>query len=221
MRSDALNLLEALQREARLVDFLQEPLAGYEDAQIGAAVRDLHRQCASVLERMFALKPIETAPEGAMTEVGEGFDPARVHLSGNLSGPPPFRGKLCHHGWEATRCDLPAWNGHDDAILGRLEGPAASAQTGWGGNRGGYEDPRAQALINTYRASTTLQEQFDNMKAISDFVVNELPIMPLYYVTEHIGARKGVQAFDDYDGGEEAAQYYGTFTRNAYLWDVE
>jgi hypothetical protein len=116
VRSDALNLLEALQREARLVDFLQEPLAGYEDAQIGAAVRDLHHQCAVVLERMFALKPIETAPEGAATEVGEGFDPARVHLSGNLSGPPPFRGKLCHHGWEATRCDLPAWNGHDDAI---------------------------------------------------------------------------------------------------------
>jgi hypothetical protein len=116
VRSDALSLLEALQREARLVDFLQEPLAGYEDAQIGAAVRDLHRQCAAVLERMFALKPIETDPEGATTEVGEGFDPARIRLSGNLNGPPPFRGKLCHHGWEATRCDLPAWTGHDDAI---------------------------------------------------------------------------------------------------------
>ncbi len=116
VRSDALNLLEALQREARLVDFLQESLAAYDDAQIGAAVRDLHRQSAAVLERMFALKPIETAPEGATTEVGEGFDPGRIHLSGNLNGPPPFRGKLCHHGWEATRCDLPAWNGHDDAI---------------------------------------------------------------------------------------------------------
>ncbi len=116
-RSEALNLLEALQREARLVDFLKEPLDGYEDAQIGAAVRDLHRQCAAALERMFALKPIEEAPEGAATEVPAGFDPARVRLSGNLNGPPPFRGRLCHHGWEATRCELPAWNGSDRSLM--------------------------------------------------------------------------------------------------------
>jgi Domain of unknown function (DUF2760) len=117
VRSDALKLLEALQREARLVDFFQEPLTGYEDAQIGAVVRDLHRQCAAALERMFALKPIEEAPEGAAAEVPAGFDPARVHLSGNLNGPPPFRGKLCHHGWEATRCELPAWSGSDRSLL--------------------------------------------------------------------------------------------------------
>ncbi|MGC3970646.1 MAG: DUF2760 domain-containing protein [Pirellulales bacterium] len=36
-RSDALTLLAALQREARLVDFLKEKLDGYSDAQIGAA----------------------------------------------------------------------------------------------------------------------------------------------------------------------------------------
>jgi hypothetical protein len=117
VRSDALNLLEALQREARLIDFFQEPLTGYEDAQIGAVVRDLHRQCAATLERMFGLKPIEAAAEGAITEVPPGFDPGRIHLSGNISGPPPFRGKLCHHGWEATRCDLPAWSGSDRSLL--------------------------------------------------------------------------------------------------------
>lgn len=116
-RSDALNLLEALQREARLVDFLQEPLAGYEDAQIGAVVRDLHRQCAAALERMFGLKPIEAAEEGATIEVPAGSDPARVHLSGNVSGPAPLRGKLCHHGWEATRCELPAWSGSERSVF--------------------------------------------------------------------------------------------------------
>lgn len=117
VRSDALKLLEALQREARLVDFFQEPLTGYEDAQIGAVVRDLHRQCAAALERMFGLKPVESAAEGAITEVSTGFDPGRIHLSGNISGSPPFRGKLCHHGWEATRCELPAWNGSERALL--------------------------------------------------------------------------------------------------------
>src|SRR4029450_745151 len=57
-RSDALTLLATLQREARLIDFLMEDLASYDDAQIGAAVRDVHRDCAAVLERMFALRPL-------------------------------------------------------------------------------------------------------------------------------------------------------------------
>src|SRR3990172_9259070 len=51
-RSEAISLLAALQREARLVDFLQEPLEGYSDAQIGAAARDVHRECRGVLQRM-------------------------------------------------------------------------------------------------------------------------------------------------------------------------
>jgi hypothetical protein len=117
VRNDALNLLAALQREARLVDFFQEPIAGYSDAQIGAAVRDIHRECATAIERIFALKQIESAAEGAMIDVPEGFDPTRIHLSGNVTGAPPFRGKLCHHGWEATRCDLPEWSGGERALL--------------------------------------------------------------------------------------------------------
>ena len=38
--------------------------------------------------------------------------------------------------------------------------------------------------------------------------------------TPIVGVRKGVVALDDVDGGEEAAQYFGTFSRNAYLWDM-
>ena len=57
-RSDALTLLSVLQREARLIDFLKEEIAGYADAQIGAAVRDVHRDAAAALDRLFALKPL-------------------------------------------------------------------------------------------------------------------------------------------------------------------
>ena len=46
-RREAITLLAALQREARFVDFVQESLAGYTDAQIGAVARDIHRDCAS------------------------------------------------------------------------------------------------------------------------------------------------------------------------------
>ena len=116
LRSDALNLLAALQREARLVDFLMEPIAGYGDAQIGAAVRDVHRDCAAAIERIFAPKEIEAAAEGATIELADGFDPARIRLSGNVTRP-PFRGRLCHHGWQATRCDLPDWTGDDRSRL--------------------------------------------------------------------------------------------------------
>lgn len=110
-RSDALNLLAALQREGRLVDFLMEPLDGYTDAQIGAAVRDVHRDCAQVLERFFALRPAASETEGASVEVPAGFDPGRYRLLGQVSGQGPFRGRLVHPGWEASRCELPTWTG--------------------------------------------------------------------------------------------------------------
>lgn len=117
VRNDAINLLAALQREARLVDFIKEPIAGYSDAQIGAAVRDVHRDCAALMDRLFGLRPIESAAEGADIDVPEGFDPARIRLVGNVAGQPPFHGKLCHHGWEAARCELPAWTGSDRSVM--------------------------------------------------------------------------------------------------------
>ena len=114
-RSDAVTLLATLQREARLVDFVQEPLDAYSDAQIGAAVRDVHRECGKVLARLFGLRPILAAAENAAVEVPAGFDGGRYRLTGNVTGQPPFHGRLVHHGWEAEKCQLPAWSGTDAA----------------------------------------------------------------------------------------------------------
>jgi len=30
-------------------------------------------------------------------------------------GEPPYRGVLRHHGWRATRCELPTWTGSAQA----------------------------------------------------------------------------------------------------------
>jgi len=117
VRSEALTLLATLQREARLVDFLQESLDEYSDAQVGAAVRDVHRQSRQVLERMFALRPIMTEPEGAAVEIAPGFDAAKYRLTGNVAGQGPYRGQLAHHGWEAARCDVPSWSGGKEAAM--------------------------------------------------------------------------------------------------------
>jgi hypothetical protein len=121
-RNDALNLLSVLQREARLVDFLKENIAAYPNEQIGAAVRDVHRDAAAALERMFALRPVLDQPEGAPSEVPPGFDAGRIRLVGNVTGQPPHRGTLRHQGWEASKVQLPEWSGSEKAA--RVVAPA-------------------------------------------------------------------------------------------------
>ncbi len=121
-RSEALTLLASLQREARFVDFLRESLDDYADAQVGAAARDVHRGCAAVVERFFALRPLVDGEEGKEIEVPGGFDPGRFRLTGNVAGSPPFRGRIVHHGWEATACNVPEWTGGEAAA--RVVAPA-------------------------------------------------------------------------------------------------
>ncbi len=121
-RSGALSLLEALQREARFVDFMKESLGDYSDAQVGAAVRDVHRGCAQTLERMFALRPVMEQAEGTSVTLSGGFDAASVRLTGNVSGGPPFKGVLRHQGWQATKIELPEWSGSAESA--RVVAPA-------------------------------------------------------------------------------------------------
>ncbi len=122
VRSEAVSLLATLQREARLVDFIQEPLDAYSDAQIGAAVRDVHRDCGKVLDRLFAMRPVLKDEEGAEVEVPAGFDSGRYRLVGNVTGQPPHQGRMVHHGWEAAKCELPAFSGSKSAA--RVIAPA-------------------------------------------------------------------------------------------------
>lgn len=114
-RSEAITLLATLQREARFVDLVQEPLGDYTDAQIGAAARDVLRDCGKVLARMFALTAIAAEGEGEELNVPEGFDAGRYRLTGNVGGSAPYRGRLVHHGWQATTCEIPSWSGSDSA----------------------------------------------------------------------------------------------------------
>lgn len=113
-RSEAITLLETLQREARFLDFIQESLDGYEDAQIGGAVREVHRGCQSVLKRSFALQPVLNETEGSVREVTSQDDPGRIRLTGNVSEARPVRGEVVHSGWMAGKCDLPQWVGSAD-----------------------------------------------------------------------------------------------------------
>lgn len=114
-RSDALTLLATLQREARLVDFLQESLNDYSDSDIGAAVRNIHRDSAAVLRRLFDLQPVLPNAEGDTVAVDN--DMHRFRLVGNVTGQPPYRGTLVHHGWVAQQCAMPEWKGSVTAAM--------------------------------------------------------------------------------------------------------
>jgi hypothetical protein len=116
-RSEAITLVAALQREARFVDLVKQPLANFSDEQIGSAARTILADCQKVLDRYFALKPLTDRPEGSECEVPAGYDPARYKLSGRVEGGGPFHGQLIHPGWHATTVMLPEWTGSKDAAL--------------------------------------------------------------------------------------------------------
>lgn len=119
---EALHLLSILQREGRLVDFLQEDIAAFSDAEVGAAARLVHEGCKGALHAYLALEPIYLEPEGETVVVERGFDAARVRLSGQVLGQPPFQGSLKHHGWRVQEVRLPrAPEGIDPAIIAPAE----------------------------------------------------------------------------------------------------
>jgi hypothetical protein len=103
----ATQMLALLQRDGRLLDFLMEDLAAYPDAQVGAAVRDVHAGSRQALDRYLSLAPVMHEEEGHTVTVDRGTDATRVKIVGNVAGQPPYRGVLRHRGWEATRVELP------------------------------------------------------------------------------------------------------------------
>ena len=113
-----LRLLSLLQREGRLLDFLVEDIQSYPDEQIGAAVRDIHRQCRKVVQEHLELEPVMAQNEEEQVTIADGFDPSAVRLTGNVSGKPPFTGALKHRGWRVKEIKLPQKaEGQDEFIL--------------------------------------------------------------------------------------------------------
>jgi hypothetical protein len=116
----ALHFLSLLQREGRLIDFCEEELAGFSDAQVGAAARAVHAGCRKALRDAFTLAPVQAEAEGSGVTIPAGFDPRAVRLTGNLAGSPPFSGVLRHHGWRVTESRMPDAPG-DFAVVAPAE----------------------------------------------------------------------------------------------------
>lgn len=117
----ALALLAWLQREGRLIDFLREDIDDYDDDQVGAAVRAIHKGCRKVLDEGLSLEPILPGEEESKVEVLEGFDPVAISLTGKVKGDPPFKGTLMHHGWRTSEVKIPVPEAVDTHVLAAAE----------------------------------------------------------------------------------------------------
>ncbi len=118
----ALQMLSILQRDSRLIDFLMEDISGFDDDQVGAAVRNIHDQCKQSLGRYMHLAPVIDGVEGTYTKLDTN-DSSKVKLLGNVpaNGKAPG-GLLRHKGWRAEKIELPALApGQNNAIVAPAE----------------------------------------------------------------------------------------------------
>jgi hypothetical protein len=123
LSSEPVRLLALLNRESRFLDFLLEEVPpGTSDAQLGAAVREVRLKAQAFLKEHLTFEPVLPQKENDTVEVPPGFDPSAIRLVGNVTGNPPFKGTLIHHGWRVKAYNIPKPSeGQDDLVLVQAE----------------------------------------------------------------------------------------------------
>jgi hypothetical protein len=101
-RVDGVYLLALLQKRGRFVDFLQQDITSFSNAEVGEAARVVHDGCSQTLREYFTLEPIRPEEEGEQVTIEAEYSLAEISLVGNVSRQPPYRGELLHHGWKIT-----------------------------------------------------------------------------------------------------------------------
>ena len=100
-------MLAELQKEGRLIDFLEEDLSEYEDDEIGGSVRTIHEGCRKALDRICKREKVIDQDEESSVRVNKDYDASSIKLSGRVSDMFPLKGELVHPGWKVTDIDLP------------------------------------------------------------------------------------------------------------------
>lgn len=113
----AVQLLSILQKKGRLIDFLQEDISAYDDSQIGAAVRNIHKGSGEAITEHMYIEPVMKETEGSEVTIEQGFDPSAIRLTGNVVGSPPFKGVLRHSGWRVSTTSIPALPKNQDLSI--------------------------------------------------------------------------------------------------------
>ena len=105
-----------LQRDGRFIDFLMEDISEYTDAQVGSVARTVQQGCKKTLKDYAEFESIIDQEENSEVKVEKGYNPNSMILSGNVSGEPPFRGILIHHGWRLKKAEFPSSLASKDAV---------------------------------------------------------------------------------------------------------
>jgi hypothetical protein len=113
----AMQLLSLMQKEARLIDFLNEDVAAYSDEEVGAAARVIHSGGQKLLKDYITLSPVRNEEEESRITIEAGFNSQAIRLSGNVTGNAPFTGTLIHKGWKVDSITLPQVSQDFDASI--------------------------------------------------------------------------------------------------------
>ena len=106
--------------EGRFVDFVQQELAAFGDADIGAAARVVHEGCRRAIRAHAKVVSVRNEAEGTTLTLERAS--ADVKLVGNVAGSAPFRGVLRHKGWRVLGLTLPTVVGaHDPTLVAPAE----------------------------------------------------------------------------------------------------
>ncbi len=104
----ALQLLYLLQNDARFIDFIKEDMSAHSDEDVGMVARVIHEGCNKVLNEHFTFATVCKENEGDKITLLDGYDAAKVRVTGNIVGNPPFTGTIIHKGWQITDVRLPS-----------------------------------------------------------------------------------------------------------------
>lgn len=104
----AMQLLAVLQKEGRLVDFINEDINAFADEQVAAAARVVHQGVKKSLSEHVTFQPVASVTEGDAVSLAADYDRNAYRLSGNISGSAPYNGTLIHKGWKVESLSLPA-----------------------------------------------------------------------------------------------------------------
>jgi hypothetical protein len=58
------------------------------------------------------------------------------------------------------------------------------------------------------------------VRAISNLLAEDVPLLLLYFNPTTPAAKRSVRALEDFHGGAEAIRLLGTFSPNAHEWDI-
>jgi hypothetical protein len=115
---EPLQLLAILQAESKLIDFLLEDISSASDLQVGLGVREVHKLAQAALKKHLVIEPILPGEYEDRVTVPKGFNPSAIQVIGNVTGEPPFNGKLAYNGLRVKEIKLPTRpEGQDPMIL--------------------------------------------------------------------------------------------------------